>query len=94
MDFEGILSNLSFNRNDIWDRLFIYTIINHVVFNTANGIKFTTENNVESVLSTFLSKIKVEQNTPSEILDLKIEKIKLNTKMELLQLTASKFTQQ
>lgn len=93
LDFEGILSNLTFNRNDIWDRLFIYTIIHHTAVNAANGIKLSIENNLESVLSIFLSKIQLEQSTTPEILNLKLEKIKLQSEMDLLQMTASKFAQ-
>ena len=93
LDFEGILSKLSFNRNDIWDRLFIYTIINHIAVNAAHGIKLPTENSLDTVLSIFLSKIQLEQRTTPEILNLKLEKIKLQSEMDLLQLTALKFAQ-
>ena len=89
LGFEVILSKLSFNRNDIWERLFIYTIINHIAFNAANGIKLSTENNVESVLAIFHSKITTDQSTIPEILNLKLEKIKLQSEMDLLQMTAS-----
>ena len=92
IDFEGVLKCLSYNKKDVWDKLFVYAIINHIAFINSRRIKLSDENNFNSVLSKYLSYIQDEQNTSYEVLTLKLEKIKLQSEMDLLQLSAAKYS--
>lgn len=87
-EFDTIIESLSFHKSDVWDKLFIYLIVQYIIILASKNAKSNTENKVIDTLALYLSYIKREQNTSIEILNLKLEKIRLQCEMDLLFVSA------
>jgi hypothetical protein len=89
LEFDDILTSIQQRRHDIWEKLLSHIIIKQIAIWAPLDSSQTWDEKLNTVLSIFLEMIKENQDTNEEILNLKIEKIKLQAQMDLLVASAA-----
>lgn len=89
LEFDLIFRPLVSRNDNEWDRLLYCIVIKCVAKWAPLDSSLTLEARMNKVLAVYLDEIKENQGVPKEILNLKIERIKIQSQMDLLQATVA-----
>lgn len=82
-DFDRIVESLPIQRDDLWDRALGYFVVKHVAAKSLPGSHFNPDRTCGTILSSYLGFIESEQRSNAEILDLKLQMMRLKCLYDL-----------
>lgn len=82
-EFDKIIKDTPIMQNDLWDRSLAYFVVKHLATTTVERVKSSTEEKVKRILSLYLTFIGDEQRTSMEVLNLKLQIMRLKCSYDL-----------
>jgi hypothetical protein len=88
-DFDLVLNAIAYENADQWERLLHYIIIKAVANWALLSSSLDEDVKLHNVLSLYLEEVNENHSVSGELLELKIERIKMHAQMDLLQASVS-----